>query len=326
MSLPRLAVTAIIMALAIRSSNAQTVHEAQREAGTPAVQGESVLSTVRVNGVSLHYESRGKGETIVFVHGSLEDYRERGPVARQLEDVYRTVTYSRRYNYPNSNQIVGSEHSAIIESEDLSALINQLKHGPVDLVGVSYGAYTAMLVAIRHPQLVRSLTIVEPPLLRWAPSLPGGNELSIEFFTMWNAACDAFIKGNSEAALRVTLDWFLGPNSIDQVSPGDLAVLNSNMKEWQALTTSQNAFPRITPEEVHGMRIPVLMISGGRSYPILHLIDGEIEKRLSFGRRIIVADGTHDVCSEQPAVCADAIRDFIRNGRSTKRIPLDHGT
>jgi pimeloyl-ACP methyl ester carboxylesterase len=88
-------------------------------------------------------------------------------------------------------------------------------------------------------------------------------------------------------------------------------MLKNNIKEWRALTTSRDAFPEITPEEVHGIKIPVLMISGGRSYPILQLIDAEIEKQLSFGRRIIVAEGTHDVCSELPGVCADAIRTFV---------------
>jgi pimeloyl-ACP methyl ester carboxylesterase len=45
-----------------------------------SAQAAPLLSTVRVNGVTLHYQSRGKGEAIVFVHGSLADYREWGPV------------------------------------------------------------------------------------------------------------------------------------------------------------------------------------------------------------------------------------------------------
>lgn len=242
------------------------------------------LSTVRVNGVELGYQSRGRGETVVFVHGSLVDYREWGPVAQQLENQYHTITYSRRYNYPNTNPLTDTDHSAVVEGEDLAALIGELELGPVDLVAVSYGAYTAMVVALRHPHLVRSLTIVEPPLLRWAPELPGGEAHYDEFFVMWRASRDAFVRGDSEAALRVALDWFVGPNGMEQLPPEVLAVLKSNSEEWRALTLSSNAFPQITPEQVHKLECPVLMISGGRSYPVLQLIDTEIEKRLANGR------------------------------------------
>ena len=67
---------------------------------------------VSVNGVSLHFVERGAGEPIVFIHGSLVDFREWGPVADQLVGDYRTLTYSRRYNYPNDNAIAGGDHSA----------------------------------------------------------------------------------------------------------------------------------------------------------------------------------------------------------------------
>lgn len=65
------------------------------------------------------------------------------------------------------------------------------------------------------------------------------------------------------------------------------------------------------------------------AYPILQLIDAEIEKQLTFGRRIIVAEGTHDVCSELPVVCADAIRAFVgrwsvRRLQPWPRNVLDH--
>lgn len=269
------------------------------------------LPAIRVGAVELHYDARGKGEPVVFVHGSLVDYTEWGPVAQLLESRYRTITYSRRYNFPNTNALSASDHSALVESQDLAGLIEGLKLGPVHLVGASYGAYTALLTTLRRTDLVRSLTVVEPPLLKWVPALPGGEALSDDFFAMWTAARAAFARDDPAAALRVTLEWFVGADGIAQLTADDMAVLERNLLEWRALARSSDAFPAVSAEEVRAIKVPVLMISGGRTYPILELVDGELEKRLAHGKRIVVGDGTHDVCSEQPAVCAEAIRAFL---------------
>ncbi len=269
------------------------------------------LAKVRVNGVDLHYLDRGSGEPIVFVHGSLVDYREWAPVAALLGDRYQTITYSRRYNHPNTNPMTSSDHSALVESEDLVALVRALGLERVHLAGISYGAYTVLLTTLRHPEIVRSAILVEPPLMRWAPELPGGAGLADEFNRVWRATGDAFRAGDREGALRTSIDWFLGPGASDNLPPEFAAMLRGNLEEWRALTTSTDAFPTVSRDEVRAVSAPVLMISGGRTMPVLKLTDDELEKQLQGERRVTVPDGTHDVCSEQPAVCAEAIRAFL---------------
>ncbi|MEP6994998.1 MAG: alpha/beta hydrolase [Acidobacteriota bacterium] len=270
------------------------------------------LATARVNGVTLHYVDRGTGTPVVFVHGGLVDYREWEPVADLLADAYRTITYSRRYNYPNDNPLTSTDHSALVEAADLAGLIRAKRLGAVHLVGVSYGAYTALLVALNQPDLVRSLVLVEPPLLRWLADLPDGPRLSSEFFGgMWGPAGVAFRRGDTTEAMRLTLDYFIGPGALAELPAEIRSVLFSNAREWQALTTSRDAFPAIARAEVHRLDRPVLMISGGRTLPMLRATDAELERQLPRVRRIVVPDGTHDVCSEQPAVCATEIRRFL---------------
>jgi len=278
------------------------------QTGPPA----DTLVTVRVNGATVHYREWGSGEPIVFVHGALVDYREWGPVAQELSDTYRTVTYSRRYNHPNRNRLTSAAHSASVEAEDLAALIRELDLGPVHIAGISYGAYTALLTALAHPELVQSLVIVEPPLLGWAPALPGGQVLYDDFMAMWQASGDAFARGDSVAALSAAIDWFVAPGAMERIPAEFVAMLMSNIEEWRALTTSADPFPALTPAMLQGIDAPILMISGGRSYPVLRLIDGEVERHLRVGRRHVVPEATHDVCANQPQTCAAFIREFLQ--------------
>src|SRR4029077_5829233 len=102
------------------------------------------LKTARANGVELHYLDEGSGLPLILIHGGLGDYREWGTQMTRFSARNRVIAYSRRYNYPNHNEPISPDHSAIIEAEDLAALIDLLKLERVDIVGYSYGAFTAL--------------------------------------------------------------------------------------------------------------------------------------------------------------------------------------
>src|SRR5262245_1821401 len=116
------------------------------------------------DGVELHYVERGKGVPVLFVHGTLGDYSTWDGQLGSFAQTYHAVAYSRRYNYPNTNKL-RPKHSAVVEAEDLAALIKKLDLGKVHIVGHSYGGYTALFLAVKHPELVRTLTLAEPPIV-----------------------------------------------------------------------------------------------------------------------------------------------------------------
>ena len=200
------------------------------------------LNRVRVNRVELHYLERGKGIPVVFVHGGLDDYRMWEAQIDPFAQNYRVIAYSRRYNYPNNNPYIRPDHSAIIEAADLAALIKRLKLGRVHVVGHSYGAFTALFLAVRHPELVRTLVLAEPPVLRWAQDKSEGTALFDEFMdNLWKPAGDAFRRGKKEQALRLTLNYFAGEGVFDQAPEVQRKYWLENLREWQALTTSRDA-------------------------------------------------------------------------------------
>ena len=169
----------------------------------------------------------------MFVHGALRDYRDSDSQTEPLAKHYRVIVYSRRYNFPNHNEIQ-ADHSAIVEAEDLAALLKELDIKQAHLIGHSYGAYTTLFLAIKHPELVRSLTLAEPPVHRWLPDLPGGRDAFEELMDFWSRAGNSFRKGNPEEALRITAAFFTeNKGTYDNLPAQVRKKTEENLKEWK---------------------------------------------------------------------------------------------
>jgi pimeloyl-ACP methyl ester carboxylesterase len=281
--------------------------------------GHTSPKKVRVNGAELHYLDLGKGVPVVLVHGGLEDYRSWQPQMDALSQRYRTIAYSRRYNYPNLRVAPQADYSAIVDADDLAALIRKLKLAPAHIVGVSYGAYVALFLAVRHPALVRSLVLSEPPVLRWLPELEGGKALYTDFMSkVWEPAGRGFSKGDEEG-VKAAADGFgeLGYSGSDEkfafaaLPPEVRDLLLENAPEWRALTMSKDAFPDVPLTAVSRIKVPTLLLSGQRSLALHGLIDRQLERLLPDNERIILPNATHEMWSEQPEQCRSAALAFF---------------
>ena len=281
--------------------------------------GQTSLKEVRVNGVELHYVDQGSGVPVVFVHGGLEDYRAWQGQVEAFSKHYRAIAYSRRYNYPNRRVVAESRYSPVVDADDLAALIEKLGLAPAHVVGHSYGAYVALFLAARHPELVRSLTLSEPPVLPLLRGIEGGPVLFTEFMSkVWEPAARGF-RERDEAGVKAAVDGFgeLGYSGTDQkmtfatLSAEDRRVLLENAAEWRALTMSKEAFPALPPSTIKRIKAPTLLLSSQRSLKLADLIDRRLEGLLPQARRTIVANATHEMWNEYPAECRNAAIAFF---------------
>src|SRR4030095_10498070 len=100
------------------------------------------IKSILINGDSIHYIDIGKGDPVVFVHGSLGDFRTWAGQMDTFAKNHRVIAYSRRFAYPNKQVINDSaDYTVIPHAKDLAEFIKALKLGPVHLVGHSYGAF-----------------------------------------------------------------------------------------------------------------------------------------------------------------------------------------
>src|SRR5947209_20116196 len=112
--------------------------------------------------VKLAYVEAGSGEPVVFVHGIPTDYRAWSGQVEPFASKYHVIAYSRRLAQPNLNEMDYENSTVENNSADLVGLIEELGISPVHLVGHSYGGFASAFCASINPQLIRTLTLIEP--------------------------------------------------------------------------------------------------------------------------------------------------------------------
>lgn len=227
------------------------------------VKSKRQKKTVQVNGAELHYVESGDGEPIVLVHGSLSDFRSWSLQMKALSKQYHVVSYSRRYHFPNALPMAGSDYSVRGHAEDLAGLIRALGIGPAHLVGSSYGAYTCLIMAARHPELIRTLIQGEPPILSLLQDDPQGRFLLCEFLkTTWQPSKRAFESDDLDLGVRVFYDGVTSPGSFQKLRASVQARLLQNAKPMKAEMISSDSFPSFHGNMTRRIKVPCLILEG----------------------------------------------------------------
>jgi len=120
------------------------------------------MSGVLVNGSLVHYESFGRGDSLVFVHGWLGSWRYWVPVMEDISIDYRAYALD-LVGFGDSDK--GRERYDIdIYMDMLLAFMDELGIWRAPLVGHTLGAVIAAGLAARHPDRVSKVMAVGLPL------------------------------------------------------------------------------------------------------------------------------------------------------------------
>lgn len=140
-------------------------------AGATIKGGQGLLNrmpTIRVNGAELYYEDRGSGpETLVFAHGLVFDHRMYEAQVAAFSDRYRCVTFD--FRGQGLSEVTPAGYDMDTLSEDAAALMDALDLWPCHFVGLSMGGFVGLRLALRYPEMLRSLALLntsaepEPP-------------------------------------------------------------------------------------------------------------------------------------------------------------------
>jgi pimeloyl-ACP methyl ester carboxylesterase len=267
----------------------------------------------------LHYLQQGKGDTVVLLHGGMGDCwswpRQMPLLARR----FRVVSYSRRYNFPNTNRVAAGRYSCRIDASDLGDFLKKLGCVRAHLVGTSYGALTALQFALCRPEAVMSLVLVEPPVFAWLGKVEGGLPARRAFLhEVWRPAAAYFKQGESGQAMRCLYDGMRGAGRYDLTARGASHVLR-NALAMEMLTGSRNPFPDLSLRAARKLKMPMLLVRGEetvRVHRLCHLAAGEV---LVQAQHAIIARAGHAPANENSAAFNRTLKLFLSSACSAPR-------
>lgn len=272
------------------------------------------IKSIFVNGDSLHYIDIGKGDPVIFVHGTLDDYRLWYMQMDTFAKDHRAIAYSRRYAYPNRQVNNDSaDYSPVIHAKDLAEFIKSLNLGPVHLVGHSYGAYTALLTTMEHPELVKTVTLGEPPVMPLLQNVPGGDTIIDKFMkASIIPAAAAFRSGDNQKGVSVFIAGVTGDSSFfSKMPPEAQAMVMSNVLELRGVALSRNIFPPINCEDLKKIKTPVLLMTGEKTLVLFKAINEELNNCLNNKEKVILSNATHGLEMENPVDFNKIVLAFI---------------
>ncbi|HEV8401330.1 MAG TPA: alpha/beta hydrolase [Gemmatimonadales bacterium] len=274
----------------------------------PARAAPIVLNSAVVNGTTLAYRVVGdSGTPVVFVHGSLGDQGDWNGQVATFAQTHRVLVYSRRYHPPNPQVDDAQTYSPNLHAEDLAALLLQLDLAPAHVVGESYGAYTALVLAMEHPELVRSIVLGEPPIMPLLTRSPEGDALRRNYVTTTlDVARAAFSRGDSVGALTAFLRG-------EGLAPGSTTMSHAFEMRREMAASRDQYMPPLTCADLGALHTGVLLVRGDRSPPVFQAITTELARCLQNDSTATVPSAGHWMNRSNPSYYNQLVLRYIAN-------------
>ena len=155
---------------------------------------------VQLGDVRTWYDEHGSGDPLVLMHGGLVDARFFEPNLAALAERFHVYTPERR-GHGHTPDVPGPITYQLMAG-DTVAFLEAVVGEPADLVGHSDGAFTAMLVAMQRPELVKRLVLISGGFSKHGEAAPDA-EWDVDAITEFLGSTYGEVSPDGEDHFRV---------------------------------------------------------------------------------------------------------------------------
>lgn len=273
------------------------------------------------NGARLAYQQMGQGPDLVLIHGLATNRAFwYATLAQAFKGRRRVTLYDLRgHGYSDRTE---SGYSAASQADDLLGLLDHLGIERADIVGHSYGGGIGLELALRHPERVHHLALLDTKINALQPEqwLDDGDHLSpfeIEVAETagidWSREPQLGLKYlEVTARLRVAGEL---PSVRDAFTPfgegrGGLRCARQYLRlADETRATSEFVEPGSPPEAIEALQVPLLLMYGEHSRC---LPSGRaLHRRLPSATMYELPGAGHFFPASRPAYVAGVVAEFL---------------
>lgn len=285
------------------------------------------LRRVTANGVDLNVALAGEGPAVLLLHGFPHTWQLWTDVLDGLAGQYRVIAPDLRGTGASTRATEGYDAGTL--ATDAEALLDALGENSAAVVGIDAGTPPALLLAMRRPDLVRQLVVMESLLGR----LPGAEEF-LSHGAPWWFGFHA-VPGLAETVLTgheaEYIDWFLRTGSLGEgVDPAvrdafvhaytGAGALRCAFSYYRALPASAEQIQ----EAAHAGRLTVpTMAIGAR--PVGRALERQLRPLADHLVGHIIDDCGHIIPLHRPKRLLSLLEPFLASHLPTVRPRADSG-
>ncbi len=264
------------------------------------------MQLVDLGEVQLEYGEVGTGEPVLLIHGGFIDTFFPAPETLSLAKTHRVISYHRR-GYADSSAAT-APFTIPQQASDARALLTHLGINRAHVAGHSYGGAIALELLRQAPELVGSLTLLEPGLVTPTPSGPAFLESLAGVQAMYDGgdqkgAVDTFCTAVAGPDFRTLFEKLLPPGAYDRLLADAHTPFEVELSAW-----SEWSF---TEEDAKHFQQPILSVLGEDSLPVFGEVHALVKKWFPQTESLVVPNANHLLPMMNPDAVSDGMADFI---------------
>jgi len=269
------------------------------------------MPTVSLEDGSLHYDQRGSGPPIVFIHGGWQDSASWAPQIDRFAEKYRVIAYDLR-GHGRTGATNAAEYTLDLLVDDLETLLLELDIEQPMLVGISVGGMIIRSFLGRHADGARGAVIGGPFQSMASLSLP--TDLNPFLSPVQAVAQMASTLGSAETFRALV-------TAMSATNGGTWLSVDSDVRA-QTIDAAGNVpaseYSKIfrviyesEPADISDVTAPLLVLAGDHEAGRIKRQGQDLAEEAPRGRYREIADAGHLVNQDNPAAFNSACSEFF---------------